>query len=152
VIQKALIAATLLITTLAAPGAEAATAKLLKSVGTAISANGVVTAVPAGTTVIDTQTIKCAATNGCIIAVVAMVQAISGSGSGQWQICVLVDGNQAGPGCPVQGILPSSNYVVGNLHANATVSSGTHTVETEITMPSAGNIAARESDYTVFKN
>jgi hypothetical protein len=133
-------------------GAQAATAQLHKTIGTAISSNGVVTAVPSGTTVIDTQTIKCTATNGCIIAVGAMVQAILNSGSGQWQICVLVDSNLAMPGCPVQGIVPSSNYVVGNLRANATANTGTHTVQTEIVMPGAGSIAARESDYTVLKN
>jgi hypothetical protein len=142
----------LLCASTAVSDAQAAAAKLHKSVGTAISWNGVVTAVPSGTTVIDTQTIKCGSATGCIIATDAMVQAIVDSGSGQWQICVLVDENQAAPGCPVQGIVPSSNYVVGNFRANATVSTGTHTVETEIVMPGAGSVAARESDYTVFKN
>jgi hypothetical protein len=136
----------------AVPLAGAAPAKLHKLVGTVINWNGVVTAVPAGTSVIDTASIKCANASGCIISVAAMIQAISNGSAGQWQICVLVDGNQAGPGCPVQGIVPTSNYVVGNLHANATVATGTHTVQTEIVMPSAGSYAAWESDYTVYKN
>ena len=149
---KTFIAATFVCAGFAISGAQAATATLHKVVGTAISANGVVTAVPAGTSVIDTQTIKCGDSNGCTISIAAMVQVISGSGSGQWQICALVDGNLAMPGCPVQGVVPSSNYVVGNLRANAIVASGTHTVVTQIVMPAAGSIAARESDYTVLKN
>ena len=149
-IYRAIIAAVVL--GVSVSGAHAAAAQLHKSAGTAISANGLVTAVPSGTSVIDTQTIKCTATSGCIISIEAMVQAISSSSSGQWQICALVDGNLAAPGCPVQGIVPASNYVVGNLRANATVNTGTHTVQTEIVMPAAGNIAARESDYTVLKN
>jgi hypothetical protein len=151
-IDRTRIMTALLCAGFAMQGAHAATAQLHKSVGTAIYADGVVTAVPGGTTVIDTQTIKCGSTNGCIISVAAMVQAILNSGSGQWQICVLVDATQAAPGCPVQGTVPSSNYVVGNLRANALVNTGTHTVQTEIIMPGAGSIAARESDYTVYKN
>ncbi|HTT99964.1 MAG TPA: hypothetical protein VMF58_18090 [Rhizomicrobium sp.] len=151
-IGKALIFTAALCAGVTTQDAQAATAKLHKIVGTAISANGVVTAVPTGTTVIDTQSIKCGDSNGCTISIAAMVQAISGSGSGQWQICALVDGNLALPGCPVQGVVPSSNYVVGNLRASAIVNSGTHTVVTEIVMPAAGSIAARESDYTVLKN
>jgi hypothetical protein len=150
-IGRALITVALLLCA-ASSGADAAAAKLHKAVGTAISWNGVVTAVPAGTTVIDTQTIKCADTGGCIITIEAMVQAITNSGSGQWQICAVVDGSITGPGCPVQGIVPSSNFVVGNLRANAPVNTGTHTVQTEIVMPGAGSIGARESDYTVLKN
>ena len=149
--QKELIVAALIIGT-GMSGAQAAAAKLHKAIGTAISANGVVTAVPAGTSIIDTQTVKCTATGGCIVSIEAMVQAISSGSSGQWQIRALVDGNQAAPGCPVQGIVPTSNYVVGNLRANATVNAGTHTVATEIVMPSSGNIAAREWDYTLLKN
>lgn len=137
---------------LAAGASHAAPAKLNKLVGTVIAWNGAVTAVPAGTTLIDTKSIKCAGAAGCIIAVGTTLQAISGGSAGQWQICILVDGNQAAPGCPVQGIVPTSNYVVGNLRANATVATGTHTVQTEIIMPSAGSIAAWESDYSVYKN
>lgn len=132
--------------------ADAAPAKLHKIAGTAIAWNGVVTAAPAGTTVIDSQTIKCAATSGCILSIATMVQVISNGSAGQWQICILVDGSQAAPGCPTQGIVPTSNYVVGNLRANAPIATGTHTVLTEIILPSAGNYAAWESDYTVFKN
>ncbi|HWA89704.1 MAG TPA: hypothetical protein VG889_06685 [Rhizomicrobium sp.] len=131
---------------------HAANAKLHKLVGTAIAANGVVTAVPVGTTVIDTKSIKCGAASGCIIAVDTTLQAISNGSAGPWQICILVDGNQASPGCPVQGTLPTSNYVVGNLRTNAVVVTGTHTVQTEIVMPSAGSYAAWESDYSVYKN
>ena len=150
--KKAFIVSVFVCASFAMSGAHAATAKLLKAVGTAISANGVVTAVPAGTTVIDTQKIKCSNADGCIISVAAMVQAISNSGSGQWEICALVDGNLVQPGCPVQGTVPSSNYVVGNLRVDASVDSGTYTLQTEIVMPAAGSIAARESEYTVFKN
>lgn len=130
----------------------AAPAKLNKLVGTVIGWSGSVTAVPAGTTVIDSKSIKCAGASGCIIAIGTTLQAISNGGAGQWQICVLVDGSQAAPGCPVQGVLPTSNYVVGNLRANATVATGTHTVQTEIVMPAAGSYAAWESDYSVYKN
>lgn len=137
---------------LAATGAQAAAAKLHKLAGTAFASNGVVTAVPAGTTVIDSETIKCASASGCIIAVGTTVQAISNGSAGLWQICVLVDGNQASPGCPAQGTLPTSNYVVGNLRTNTSVATGTHTVQTEIVMPSNGNYAAWESDYSVYKN
>jgi hypothetical protein len=129
-----------------------ATAKLHKSVGTAIDWNGVVTAIPAGTTVIDTATVKCGATGGCIIGIEVMAQVIASGSAGQWQICVLVDGSQANPGCPVQGQVPTSNYVAGNLRANAPVATGNHTVSFEVTMPSNGNIAAWEADYTVYKN
>ncbi len=135
-----------------ASSANAALAKLHKLIGTAVASNGVVTAVPAGTTVIDTQSIKCSAATGCIIQVSAMVQAISNGSAGQWQICVIVDGSQAGPGCPAQGVVPSSNYVVGNLRANAFVATGTHSVQTEIIMPSNGSYAAWESDCAVYKN
>ena len=136
----------------AAQPLSAATAKLHKSAGTAIDWNGVVTAIPSGTTVIDTATVKCGATAGCIIGTAVMAQVIANGSSGQWQICVLVDGNQASPGCPVQGEVPTSNYVVGNLRANAPVATGTHTVQFEVMMPSSGNIAAWEADYTVYKN
>lgn len=129
-----------------------AVAQLHKVVGTAIDWNGVVTGVSGGTTTIDTANVKCANASGCIIGVAAMVQAISNGGGGQWAICVLVDGNQAAPGCPTQGIVPTSNYVVGNLRTNTPVATGTHTVVTEIVMPNAGSIAARESDITVYKN
>jgi hypothetical protein len=142
------LAATLL---LAAP-VHAATAKLHKLVGTVIASNGVVTAVPSGTTIIDSQTIKCANTSGCIVAVGTTLQAISNGSAGQWQICILVDGSQISPGCPVQGVLPTTNYVVGNLRSNTPVATGTHTVQTEIVMPSAGSYAAWESDYSVYKN
>jgi hypothetical protein len=135
-----------------ASAAAAAPSKIHKLVGTAIASNGVVTAVPAGTTVIAAQSVKCAVTTGCIFQVSAMVQAISNGSAGQWQICVLVDGSQAGPGCPVQGIVPTSNYVVGNLRANAFVATGTHSVQTEIIMPSNGNYAAWEADCSVYKN
>jgi len=127
-------------------------AQLHKVVGTAIDWNGAVTGVPGGTTAIDTANVKCANASGCIIGVAAMVQAISNGSSGQWAICVLVDGNQAAPGCPTQGIVPTSNYVVGNLRTNTPVATGTHVVVTEIVMPDAGSIAARESDITVYKN
>jgi hypothetical protein len=129
-----------------------AAAKLHKSVGTAIVWNGVVTAIPSGTTVINTATVKCAAAGGCIIGIAAMAQVISNGSQGQWQICVLVDGAQAAPGCPVQGQVPTTNYVVGNLRANAPVATGTHTVTFEVMMPSSGNIAAWEGDYTVYNN
>lgn len=129
-----------------------ATAKLHKAVGTVIDSNGVVTALPSGTTVIDTATVKCASVSGCIIRTEVMAQVIAGSSGGQWQICALVDGNTASPGCPVQGIVPTSNYVVGNIRTNAAVTTGTHTVAFEVVMPSSGNIAAWEADYTVFKN
>jgi len=131
--------------------AFAATAKLHKATGTAIDSNGVVTAIPAGTTVIDTATVKCGAASGCIIRTEVMAQVISSS-IGQWQICARVDGNLSGPGCPVQGVVPTSNYVVGNLRTNTQVAAGTHTVSFEVVMPSSGNIAAWEADYTVFKN
>jgi len=131
--------------------AEAAAAKLRKLVGTATASNGVVTAVPSGTTVIDTESIKCANASGCLIEAQVIVQAIASS-AGPWQICVLVDGNQAQPGCPVQGSLPTSNYVVGTLRTNTLVATGTHTVQTEIVMPSAGNYAAWQADYSVYKN
>jgi len=131
--------------------AFAATAKLHKSAGTAIDSNGVVTAIPAGTTVIDTATVKCGAASGCIIRAEIMAQVISNT-IGQWQICARVDGSLAGPGCPVQGVVPSSNYIVGNLRANAPVATGTHTVSFEVVMPGSGSIAAWEGDYTVFKN
>jgi hypothetical protein len=81
-----------------------------------------------------------------------MAQVIANGSSGQWQICALVDGSMASPGCPAQGIVPTSNYVVGNIRANATVAPGTHTVAFEVVMPSSGSIAAWEADYTVFKN
>lgn len=133
---------------LAFSGAEAA--KLHKAIGTAIDWTGTVTPVSAGTTVIDSATVNCAKTTGCIIGIASMVQVMVNSGSGSWSICVLVDGNQAAPGCPVQGTVPSSNYVVGNLRANVVVASGSHTVQTEIMMPSAGSYAAFESDITVY--
>ena len=81
-----------------------------------------------------------------------MAQVIANGSAGQWQICVLVDGSQANPGCPVQGQVPTSNYVVGNLRTNTPVTTGNHTVSFEVTMPSDGNIAAWEADYTVYKN
>jgi hypothetical protein len=127
-------------------------AKLHKTVGTTIDWNGVVTAVPTGTTVIDTNTVKCAAASGCIVRIEAMAQVIANS-SGLWSICTLVDGNQGEPGgCPVQGVAVSSNYVIGNLRQNFVVATGTHTVQTEIVLPDAGSIAAWESDYTLLKN
>ncbi len=129
-----------------------AAARLHKSAGTAIDWNGAVTAIPSGTTVIDTATVKCAAAAGCIIGISVMAQVISNGSQGQWQICALVDGTQAAPGCPVQGQVPTTNYVVGNLRANAPVATGTHTVTIEVVMPSNGNIAAWEGDYTVYKN
>ena len=127
-------------------------AKLHKAIGTAIDWNGAVTSVPAGTTVIDTNTVKCGATTGCIVRIEAMAQVIANS-NGLWSICTLVDGNQGEPGgCPVQGVAVSSNYVIGNLRQNVVVATGTHTVQTEIVMPAAGSIAAWESDYTLLKN
>ncbi len=132
--------------------AQAVPARLHKLVGTAIASNGIVTAVPAGTTIIDSQTIKCAATTGCIVDVSAMVQVIANGSAGGWQICILVDGNQAGPGCPVQGTVPTSNYVVGNMRANMAVATGNHQVQTEIVMPSNGNYAAWQAEYSVYKN
>ena len=132
--------------------ATLSTAKLHKSAGTAIDSNGVVTAIAAGTTVIDTATVKCAAAAGCIIGIEVMAQVIANGSAGQWQICARVDGTQAGPGCPVQGQVPTTNYVVGNLRANMPVTTGTHTVSFEVTMPSSGSIAAWEGDYTVYKN
>jgi hypothetical protein len=127
-------------------------AKLHKTVGTAIDWNGVVTALPAGTSVIDTNTLKCAATSGCIIRIEAMTQVIANTG-GLWSICTLVDGNQGEPGgCPVQGVVAPSNYVIGNLRQNLVVATGTHTVQVEVVMPDAGSIAAWEADYTVLKN
>jgi hypothetical protein len=151
-IRKAFIVAIVACASFAMHGAQAATAKLHKAVGTAVSVNGVVTAVPSGTSVIDTQTIKCADTNGCVILAASMVQVISNGSAGQWQIGVYIDGNLITPGSPVQGIVPTSNYVVGNLRAAASVATGTHSVQTQLVMPSAGNIAAREFDYTVLKN
>jgi hypothetical protein len=128
------------------------TAKLHKTIGTAIDWNGVVTAVPGGTTVIDTNTVKCAPTSGCVIRIDAMVQVIANT-SGLWSICTLVDGNQGEPGgCPVQGVAVPSNYVIGNLRQNVVVATGTHTVQTEIVMPDAGSIAAWESDYTLLRD
>lgn len=126
--------------------------KLHKFVGTVIDWNGVVTSLPGGTTVIDTNTVNCANTAGCVIGISVMAQVIA-SVSGSWSICTLIDGNQGEPGgCPVQGVVPASNYVIGNLRQNGVVAMGQHTVQTEIVMPSAGSIAAWESDYTVYKN
>ena len=139
-----------LVAGLALPFCGAEAARLHKAVGTAIDWTGTVTPVSSGTTTIDSATVNCANAAGCIIGIASMAQVIVSSGSGSWSICVLVDGNQAGPGCPVQGTVPSSNYVVGNLRANATVASGTHTVQTQIVMPSAGSYAAFESDMTVY--
>ena len=148
---KSVVAASLLLALCVQPAAFAATAKLHKSAGTAIDSNGVVTEISSGTTVIDTATVKCGAVSGCIIRTEVMAQVISSS-IGQWQICARVDGNLAGPGCPVQGVVPTSNYVVGNLRTNAPVATGTHTVSFEVVMPGSGSIAAWEADYTVFKN
>jgi hypothetical protein len=153
--MKSAIAASLLLALCIQPAAFAADAptlaRLHKAVGTAIDWNGAVTAIPVGTTVIDTTTVKCGAASGCIIRTEIMAQVIS-NGVGQWQICARVDGNQAAPGCPVQGVVPTSNYVVGNLRTNTPVATGTHTVSFEVVMPSSGSIAAWEGDYTVFKN
>jgi len=149
---KTAIAAVLLLGLFGQSAAIAAAAKLHKAIGTAIDWNGAVTAIPSGTTVIDTATVKCTATGGCIIRPEIVAQVISNGSAGQWQICALVDGNQISPGCPVQGIVPTSNYVVGNLRANAPVATGTHTVVFEVVMPSNGNIAAWEADYTIFKD
>ncbi|MBV8977617.1 MAG: hypothetical protein JO261_09620 [Alphaproteobacteria bacterium] len=135
-------------------GAQAqqpATAKLHKQIGTAIDSNGVVTSLLAGTNVIDTTSVKCGATNGCIVDVGSMAQVIADT-SGQWSICVLIDGQQASPGCPVQGTVPSSNYVVGNLKSNAFVANGSHTVQMQVQMPAAGSIAAWQVDITLLKN
>jgi hypothetical protein len=148
---KTAIAASLLLALCVQPAAFAAVAKLHKSAGTAIDSNGVVTAIPSGTTVIDSATVKCGAASGCIIRTEVMAQVISNS-IGQWQVCARVDGNLSAPGCPVQGVVPTSNYVVGNLRANMPVATGTHTVSFEVVMPGSGSIAAWEADYTVFKN
>jgi hypothetical protein len=153
--NKVTIAAICLALSVAVQAAHAdnsSVAPLHKVVGTAIDWNGAVTGVSGGTTAIDTANVKCANASGCIIGVAAMVQTISNGSGGQWEICVLVDGSQASPGCPTQGIVPTSNYVVGNLRTNTPVATGTHTVVTEIVMPDAGSIAARESDITVYKD
>ena len=141
-----------LVLALASQPAAAANAKLHKAAGTAIDSNGVVTAIPAGTTVVDTVNVKCGPTAGCIIGIAVMAQVIADGSGGQWQICARVDGALAAPGCPVQGQVPTSNYVVGNLRANMPVATGSHTVSFEVVMPSNGNIAAWEGDYTVYKN
>ena len=129
-----------------------AAAQLLKLAGTAIRWNGVVAPLAAGLNTIDTATIKCGATAGCTITIAAMVQVIADN-AGQWAICTTVDGNSAEPGgCPVQGVAQSSNYQIGNLKQNAVVTQGTHTVQTQVMMPSTGSVGAWESDYSVYKN
>jgi len=146
-----LLTAALISTIGSAYAQKPATVKLHAQIGTAIDWAGTVTSLAAGTNVIDTKKVKCAATNGCIVDVSSMAQVIADS-DGQWSICVLVDSQQAAPGCPVQGVVPSSNYVVGNLKSNILVQSGTHTVQMQVQMPSSGSIAAWQVDITLLKN
>jgi len=146
-----LLAAALVASTGGAYAQEPAAAKLHKPIGTAIDWNGTVTGLAAGANTIDSKTVKCGATNGCIVDVGSMAQVIANS-NGQWSICVLIDNEQAAPGCPVQGIVPSSNYVVGNLKSNVLVQPGTHTVQMQVQMPGSGSIAAWQVDITLLKN
>lgn len=89
-----------------------------------------------GFTTIETSTVNCNNAAGCTIGLESMVQ-LKPQG-GDWAICLLVDGTTTS--CQYQGHLAStSGYVVGNAQGLRTgVTSGAHTVATQIYAEGAG--------------
>ncbi|HTT85140.1 MAG TPA: hypothetical protein VMF67_16810 [Rhizomicrobium sp.] len=108
------------------------------------------TTLNAGFNNLDTaQTWNCTGSTGCTIGVSAMVQLGNG---GNWAICAVVDGNYINPPCPYQGNLPDTgSYVTGNSQQSYTVSSGSHTVQTQVYVTSSTTLANWQTTQQLFK-
>jgi hypothetical protein len=112
--------------------------------------NGVSTALPQfAFTTIASNTIKCGNATGCSVGIGTMSQ-IQSAGA-DWAICLLIDGTSVS--CQYQGVQSGpSSYVVGNARGWGTVSSGTHTVDTQLYTESASaTYQYFQTDVNVYK-
>jgi len=97
---------------------------------------------------VESRTVSCSVTVGCVIAQESMVQLSPGGGN--WAICLEVNG--AYTTCQFQGHLPDTgSFVVGNARGNVLVPQGTHTVQTDVFTSNAATLAAWQTDHRVYK-
>jgi len=95
-------------------------------------------------------TINCKSASGCTIEIDAMVGLGKGSNESEWAICAFVDGSPVQtPPCWQQGYI-YNNFVTGNSRQNATVTLGTHTVQTEVFLNSSAYLENWQSDYILY--
>jgi hypothetical protein len=100
-------------------------------------------------TTIASSVVKCGNAGGCSIGIEAMNQ--MKTGGADWAICLLIDG--ASVSCQYQGVQSGpSGYVVGNARGWGTVSSGTHTVDTQLyTESGSASYQYFQTDARVYK-
>jgi hypothetical protein len=97
---------------------------------------------------IESRTVDCNKTVGCLIEQDSMVQLSPGGGN--WAICLSVNGTYTT--CQFQGHLPDvGSYVVGNARGNVLVAQGVHTVQTDVYTANASTLAQWQTSHRVFR-
>jgi hypothetical protein len=107
----------------------------------------------AGFTAIDSPvTITCANTAGCTIVVTSFAEPGGQSASGDlWGICTSLDGTIGEGICTFQGALPSDDTFISGSFTNVlTVAKGTHTVQAELYLSSAAELAQYSNTYSQY--
>lgn len=120
---------------------------------TIVNQDSAVVGIPGGFAALDSPTtVVCPGTSGnCLIAADQNVQVV-GSGAGRWAICSQVDGLFMNPPCPFLGRVPTNgDFVAGAFSQNATVSAGSHTVQTFVFTDAAGSKSIYNINYRVYK-
>jgi hypothetical protein len=107
----------------------------------------------AGFTAIDSPvTITCGNTAGCTIVVTSFAEPGGQSSSGNaWGICTNLDGTIGAGICTFQGVLPSDgSFVSGSFTNVLSVAKGTHTVQAELYLTSAAELAQYSNTYSQY--
>ena len=103
-----------------------------------------------GFNTVNSVSVNCKLTSGCLIGIESMVQIAPPAGT-NWAICPSVDGFYASPPCPYQGLLPgTSAFVTGHNRSTYPVAMGTHTVNVEVYVDQASGLYNWESDVRIY--
>ena len=95
--------------------------------------------------------IKCSNAAGCTISVGATAQVAPPAGA-TWAICAAVDGAYIAPACPFMGVLPGGgSYVAGSERFHATITQGTHTVQSQVYISATSLLGNWQVDYMLYK-